>query len=63
MKKIQWYEVFYNYGELIGTRTLATFDNLKQARDYINSINPHDKHYHIDKWENTDNPTIIDTIE
>jgi len=62
MNNKQWYEVFIDKGKKHGTETLKTFDDLVQALVYKYTF-PHIECIHIDKWENTDSPRIIEKIE
>ena len=63
MNKTQWYEVYIYDSVKEGTRTVAQFDSVAQARAYIKQIGNDKGNYHIDKWEDTENPRIIDTLE
>lgn len=62
MNNIQWYEVFIDKGKKYGTETLKTFYNILDAVKYKKTF-LHQECIHIDKWENTDSPRIIDKIE
>ena len=62
-----WYEVFISNKQ--GTRTLDTFDTLKEARVFKQNftenwlgIDNWKGTLHIDKWQNIDNPIYIGKI-
>ena len=59
----QWYEVFISNEE--GSRTLEIFDTVEEAKAYKEDLFKRGgmaiaysrSTLHIDKWEDTDNPT------
>ena len=68
MNNKQWYEVFA-WNKTEGSRTLKCFKTLEEAKIYKTQIGNENEYglvigtIHIDKWENTDSPRIIDKIE
>jgi len=64
MNKKQWYELF-SYSKEEGTRTIETFDTYLealQAKVKMEETNKNIK-LNIDKWEDTDNPRIIEDVK
>ena len=51
----KWYEVAVSYKLGHGTETIATFDTLKEAKDYTNNCDALEREYvefvFIDRWE------------
>ena len=64
MNKTQWYELF-SYSKEEGTRTIATFNTYLEAlqeKIRLNGLKT-EQILNIDKWEDTDNPRIIEDVK
>lgn len=59
MEKVTWYEVygFVDNIPMNGTYTRETFDNLKEAEDYLDKHNTED--LYIDTWESNADGTGV----
>ena len=59
----EWYEVAVSYKLGHGTETIATFDTLKEAREYADNCDALEREYVdfllIDKWYSEDDENVM----
>ena len=59
----KWYEVAVSYTDDGGTETIATFDTLKEAKEYAENCDALEREYvdflFIDKWYSEDDENVM----